>query len=331
MAASDMTVKRCQSFDHDLFSPAGPAVDPCSAVRENGWVSDTSSTQGRSSRRRLDVIDAHQHFWDPAGGHYRWLEREGPELRRAFGFEDLAPHLERHGVDATVLVQAEDSDADTDAMFAVANAHPAVAGVVGYVPLERPAEAAARLAVLETRDKLVGIRNLIHDQPDADWLLRADVAEGLGVLERSGLPFDLVGVLPRHLEHLDYLSERFPGLSIVIDHLAKPPIGTDRYEPWETLVRRAATHPQIFAKVSGLYPVSGAQTHGPDELRPWIDIALDAFGPERLMIGSDWPVALVAGGYDRVWSNLVEVITGYGPDVATTVLGRTAATFYSLN
>ncbi len=291
---------------------------------------DTDSPRSGAPGRRLHVIDAHQHFWDPAGGHYRWLEREGPELRRAFGFDDLSPHLERHGIDATVLVQAEDSDADTDAMFAVADAHPVVVGVVGYVPLERPAAAATRLTELQTRDKLVGIRNLIHDQPDADWLLRADVAEGLAVLEQSGLPFDLVGVLPRHLEHLDYLSERFPRLPIVIDHLAKPPVGTDRYEPWETQIRRAATHPQVYAKVSGLYPVTGARSHGPDDLRPWIDVALDAFGPERLMIGSDWPVALVAGGYDLVWSNLVEVLTGYGPDVAAAVLGRTAATFYSL-
>ncbi len=280
---------------------------------------------------RLDTIDAHQHFWDPRGGHYAWLERAGPELQRAFDYDDLAPYLQRHGIDATVLVQAEDSDEDTDAMFEIADTHPAIVGVVGYVPLERPEHAAARLAILQRRNKLVGIRNLIHDQPDADWLLRPDVADGLRILEQAGVPFDLVAVLPRHLEHLDYLSERVPGLPIVIDHLAKPPIGTDRFEPWATLIRRAAMHPQVYAKISGLYPVAGVQTCGAYDLRPWIDVALEAFGPDRLMIGSDWPVAISAGGYDLTWSNLVAVITGYGPDVARAILGRTAATFYSLD
>jgi L-fuconolactonase len=277
------------------------------------------------------VVDAHQHFWDPAQGGYAWLAEHPDAIRRRFDVDDLRPHLARNGVDGTVLVQADDSDADTDAMFALAADHPEIWGVVGYVPLEQPARAAERLAELATRERFVGVRNLIHDQPDPDWLLRADVADGLGLLEQADLPFDLVAVLPRHLEHVDYLSDRFPGLRIVIDHLSKPPIKSATAGPWETLIRRAATHPQVHAKVSGLYPAVGDWAdHSVDDLRRWVDAALEAFGPDRLMIGSDWPVSVLAGGYDRVWSELVELLRGYGGEVAEAVLGRTATTFYGL-
>jgi L-fuconolactonase len=277
------------------------------------------------------VVDAHQHVWDLAAGGYAWLGVQPATLRRTIGFDELRPHLERNGVHGTVLVQADDTDADTDAMFDVAAEHPEVWGVVGYVPLERPAVAAERLAVLQARDRFVGVRNLIHDQPDPDWLLRPDVADGLRLLEQAGIPFDLVAVLPRHLEHVDYLTEHFAELPIVIDHLAKPPIKSPSAGPWEALIRRAAASPQVYGKVSGLYPATGDWAdHTGDDLRRWVDVALEAFGPDRLMIGSDWPVSVLAGGYDVVWSELVDVLSGYGRDVSERVLGGTALAFYGL-
>lgn len=276
------------------------------------------------------IIDAHQHLWDPRQGGYPWLA-DFSEIRRPYDFDDLAPHLARHGVRGTVLVQADDTDADTDAMFAVAAAHPEIRGVVAYVALEQPDQAGARLAVLQGRDRFVGVRNLIHDQPDPDWLRRSDVAEGLRLVERAGVSFDLVTNRMRHLEHAGYLSERFPDLRLVIDHLGKPPVGTDRWEPWRTLIQRAAANPLVSAKVSGLYPAVGDwRSHQADDLRPWVDIALAAFGPARLMIGSDWPVDLLAGGYDVVWANLVEVLEGYGPEVSGPILGETAVARYAL-
>ena len=208
------------------------------------------------------IVDAHQHFWTPAPRAYAWLAREPASIRRPFGFDDLAPLLRAHRVTGTVLVQADDTDADTEAMFAVAAAHPEILGIVGYLPLAEPERAVARLAELRARGGLVGIRTLIHDQPDPDWLLQARVAEGLALLEREHLPFDLVAVLPRHLEHVGYLSERFPDLTIVIDHLSKPPVGTDRREPWHQLMRAAATNPRVVAKVSGLYPAAGGSVEG---------------------------------------------------------------------
>ncbi|WP_020579352.1 amidohydrolase family protein [Actinopolymorpha alba] len=277
------------------------------------------------------VIDAHQHFWDPSTGGYPWLAREPESIQRAFDYADLAPHLAAYGIDGTVLVQSADSDEDTDAMFAQAAAHPEILGVVGYVPLEQPARAERRLQELLGRERFVGIRNLIHDQPDPDWLLRADVAEGLALLEAHQVPFDLVAVLPRHLEHVAYLSEQFPNLTVVIDHLAKPPIGTPRSEPWTSLLRDAADNPRVVAKVSGLYAATGdPAAFTADDLAPWIASALEFFGPSRLMVGSDWPVAVVAGGYDRVMGAVIEVVTAYGPEVAGPLLGGTAIATYGL-
>ena len=285
------------------------------------------------------IIDAHHHVWDPATGGYGWLDEAPPILRRRYGFEELAPQLSRHQVDGTVLVQAADSDQDTDAMFAVAAEQPKILGVVGYVSLHEPDQAAQRLTTLLTRDRFVGVRNLIHDQPDPDWLRRDDVAEGLALLEAQDVSFDLVTSRPEHLAQIGYLSGRFPRLRIVIDHLGKPPIGTDPADPpglaWAEQIRIAAANPLVTVKVSGLYPPQhphdGAPvTSGAEALRPWIDQAVASFGPDRLMFGSDWPVAETAGGYSAVTQALTTVLRGYGSEILAAVMGETAVAAYRL-
>ena len=279
----------------------------------------------------LPVIDAHLHLWDPTTGWYDWLEREPEVLRRRYVFDDARPAMESLDVRGTVLVQAADHDGDTDAMLAEAAVNPLVLGVVGYVALHQPARAADRLATLRADDAFVGVRTLIHDQADPDWLLRDDVAEGLGLVEAAGLPFDLVAVLPRHLEHVDYLSERFPDLTIVIDHLAKPPIGSDRRSPWYELMARAATHPRVVAKLSGLYRAGDGPPAGDDDLRPWIADAIELFGPDRLLVGSDWPVAESAGGYRPVTGSVIRVVRDLLDDsAAARVLAGTATAVYGL-
>lgn len=271
----------------------------------------------------MPLIDAHQHFWDPSAVAYPWMDPADTVIHRRYGPEHLAPLLERHGIAGTVLVQSADSDEDTDAMFAVAAGFPAVLGVVGYVPLDDPARAADRLAELAARPGFVGVRNLIHDRPDPDWLLCPEVIDGLRLLERADVPFDLVAVLPRHLEVLLELSERLPELRVVVDHLAAPPFGADP-GPWRERLAAVAANPRVHAKVSGLYPAPGT------DLRPWIDTAIELFGPDRLMLGSDWPIAERAGGFDPVWSALVAVVDGYGPEVATPLRSVTARRFYGL-
>lgn len=274
------------------------------------------------------LIDAHQHYWDPAAVAYPWMDPADAVLHRRYGPEDLAPHLERHGIDGTVLVQSADSDADTDSMLAIATAHHHVWGVVGYVPLEDPDRLVARLDTLRSEPLFCGVRNLIHDRPDPDWLLLPEVVEGLRRLERADIPFDLVAVIPRHLEVLLRLRDLLPDLRIVIDHFGKPPFGADDDHPWYGLIMSAAARDGVVAKLSGLYPtLAGAEA----DLRPWFDRALELFGPDRLMLGSDWPIAELAGGFDPTWESLIATLEEYDDDTVARLRSGTALDFYGLS
>lgn len=278
------------------------------------------------------IIDAHQHVWDPARGDYGWLDEGPAAINRAFTLDDLLPELRAAGVSRVVQVQSADHHEDTELMRESAAQHEEVAAIVAFAPLERPDDT-ARLAEAWRDDSLtVGVRNLIHNMPDPDWLLRPEVDEGLGILEREGLTFDLVAVLPRHLELAPIISERHPDLRIVIDHLAKPPIGVDSREPWWDLIAAAAESPNVYGKVSGLYPAVGDPKGGTtDAIAPFFDRALDVFGPERLMYGGDWPISVVAGGYTRVWNDLLPLFDALDPAERARVLGGTAADFYRID
>ena len=280
----------------------------------------------------MAVVDAHQHFWDPQRVDYPWLAPYYPELDRRFGFEDLVPHLAATGVDATVLVQSADDVRDDDLMLEIAAAHPEIAGIVAWVPLDDPVRAGELLARFTTTGCVVGVRALIHNQPDPDWVLKASVGESLALLEQSALPFDLVAVLPRHLELVPLLSDSHPGLRIVIDHLAKPPVGQSSLGPWAKLMASAASSPNVYAKVSGLYPCAGdREPWSVDDLRPAFDRALELFGPDRLMFGSDWPICEVAGGYSTVVGSLFRLIDELDSPARAALLGGTAARVYALD
>lgn len=278
------------------------------------------------------VIDAHQHVWNLDRARYDWLGPELAPIDRTIEFAELVPSLRRAGIDGTVLVQSADNPEDTALMRDVAAANPEVVAVVGYLPLDRPADVAVRVEGFRNDPLIVGVRNLIHNIPDPEWLLRPSVDESLGLLAAAGLTFDLVSVLPAHLRLVPQLVERHPDLRIVIDHLSKPPIGLDDREPWWTLIARAAEAGTVFAKVSGLYsatPDSGAWT--PDAIRPYFHRALNVFGPARLMYGGDWPISVLSGGYDRVWDGLNLLFAELdGPD-RERVLGDTAIEFYGID
>ncbi len=275
------------------------------------------------------VIDAHLHLWNTERLRYEWLQRpENAAINRTFGFEDFSSRAAAAGVDRAVLVQADDSAADTEAMFEVAAAHPEIAGVVAWVPLDRPAEAAAQLDRLRTRSGFAGIRTLIHDQPDPDWLLRPPAGEGLALLEQRGVPFDVIAVLPRHLSHVPLLSERYPALRMALDHLAHPPLAGGDLGEWRALITAAAANPLVFAKVSGLYPAHPSWTAG--DLRDVVEFAFGLFGPDRLMFGSDWPVAELGGGYAKVRTELSRLFDQLPPAGRDAVLGGTATRFYAL-
>jgi L-fuconolactonase len=279
----------------------------------------------------MTVVDAHQHFWDPGRVDYPWLAPSYPELDRPIGFEELTPHMRSTGVDATVLVQSADSAEDNEAMFEIADQHPEIAGVVAWLPLDHPSDAEVMLDELRHRDRFVGVRNLVHARPDPDWVVSEAVSASLGLLEEADIPFDIVPALPRHLEHVPVLCERHPGLTIVIDHLAKPPVGAAGLEPWGGLIARAARSPNVYAKVSGLYPAG-------DERRPWtvrdlrpiVEYAVELFGAERLMFASDWPVCEIAGGYEAVVGALFAIFEDLDEDEREALLGGTAVSVYGL-
>ncbi|GAA4267024.1 amidohydrolase family protein [Frondihabitans peucedani] len=284
----------------------------------------------------MAVIDSHVHVWDLERAHYDWPDGSVPEIFRSIGLDEVRPSLAAAGVDRVVLVQAADDPDDTATMLRTADRHDEVAGIVAYAPLERPQEAHDRLVELRRDPRVVGVRTLIHDQPDPDWILRPDVDEGLGVLEALGVPFDYVAVLPRHLEHLPALAERHPSLRIVIDHLAKPPIGdpgSARWpgDTWSVLMARAAENPLLSAKVSGLYSATAdAASWTQDQVRPFVEEAHRLFGPDRLLYGGDWPVSLTAGGYARCFDALSGIFADWPAADRAAVLGDNARRFYGL-
>jgi len=277
-----------------------------------------------------EVIDAHLHLWDPAPGSYPWLTPGHGPLYRSFGPEDGEPRLAAAGVDRAVLVQADDSYADTEAMLAAAGRWPRVAAVVGWVPLTDPVEAARALDRYTRDPRFVGVRHLVHDEPDPDWLLRPEVREGLALLAERGLSFDVVAVLPRHLEHVPVLAAAHPGLRLVVDHLGKPPVAAGGWEPWASLLAEAARFPNVAAKVSGLDTAADPASYGAADLRRYVEHALACFGPDRLMFGSDWPISELAGGYPRWWTVLAELLAPLDDDARAAVLGSTAARWYRL-
>ncbi|MFF0228217.1 amidohydrolase family protein [Streptomyces sp. NPDC004629] len=282
----------------------------------------------------MTVVDAHLHVWDPGRAAYDWLGPAMSPVDRAMRFRDARPALRTAQVTAAVLVQAADNDADTDLMLATAATNPEVVGVVAWVPLDDPDRARARLAVLRRDPHTVGVRTLLHERSDQDWILGPDAGAGLALLAEAGLTFDYSTSSPAALRHLPELAARHPTLRLVVDHLGKPPVGGGREDraEWHRLIAAAAQHPRVHAKVSGLYSASGAlDAWTTDEVRPFVEDALELFGPERLMYGGDWPISVLAGGYARTWEAVCELLAPLAPDDRAAVLGGTAARFYRLD
>jgi L-fuconolactonase len=279
------------------------------------------------------IVDSHQHFWDLERVEYPWLVPAYGPLYRTFAPAELEPQLRAAGVDRTVLVQSANSFEDTDSMLAHARGHEWIAAVVGWVPLEDPATA---VRVLEERylpdPRFRGVRHLNHEEKDPDWLVRPPVIEGLRVLEARGLVYEVVAVYPLHLGHVPALARACPDLRIVIDHLAKPPIASGELAAWAEDLRAAAAFPNVHAKLSGLNTAADWETWGAEDLVPAIGTALDAFGAERMMFGSDWPVAILAGDYAKVWSetNRALELLGLGGRERSAILGDNAAALYRI-
>lgn len=255
---------------------------------------------------------------------------EHAAIARPFEARDLEPQLAASGITCTVLVQSAARDDDTDYMFELAEREPWVGAVVAWCRLDDANVARARLTELARRPKLRGVRHLIHQEADPHWILRPAVAKGLESVTGSGLILELPAEYPNHLGDVPELACRYPELPIVVDHLGKPPLGTARMGHWEELLRASAAAPNVYAKVSGLNTVVPTGEWTADDFEPAVEVAVDAFGPDRLMCGSDWPVALLNGDYGRVWRETALAVEHVAGAAVERVLTRTATTLYRL-
>ena len=239
-------------------------------------------------------IDAHQHYWQPAAPWHKWPDPGQAALFRDFGPADLAPHLARHGIAGTVLVQAQPNDAETDWMLDLADRVPTILGVVGWVDLRSPL-APGRLAALARRPRLRGIRPMLQSLPP-EWILHPAAAAALRAMAELGLAFEAL-IRPPHLPALLELARRYPTLTIMVDHADKPDLAGADLSDWAAAVQRLAGCDNVACKLSGLVSEAG-RGWSIDRLRPVVDVLASSFGPRRLAWGSDWPVLLPDSGYD---------------------------------
>ena len=274
------------------------------------------------------MIDAHQHFWRLDRGDYYWMPQDPDSaLRQDYGPADLHPIAEKYGITGTVLVQAAPTEGETWFMLDIAKNEPLVKGVVGWTEFEAE-DAPERIAALGREGKLVGFRPMIQDLPDDGWMLRDDLAPAFQAIIDNDLAFDAL-TFPRHLPNLLTFIARWPDMRIVVDHCSKPQIRDDEFQPWADLITAVAGHPGICCKLSGI--VTEARPDWTvEKLRPYAEHVVSAFGPDRVMWGSDWPVVNLAGGYER-WRDAAETIfSGLSGAEKDAIFGGTATRFYRL-
>jgi L-fuconolactonase len=273
-------------------------------------------------------VDAHLHLWDLARGGYDWLTPDLGPLYDSFDAEQARAELDACGVDDAVLVQAEDSVRDTAFLLDVAARSPWVAGVVGWVRLDAPEVAEAQLDRWQQSPALRGVRHLVHDDPRDGFLALPGVRRSLAAVAERGLVLDVPDAWPRHLGATADLAAALPGLTVVLDHLGKPPPDPEAWQRWRTGLARVAERGSTVAKVSGL-AVPGHR-FDVDTVRPSWDAALELFGPDRLMWGSDWPVSVRTAGYAGTWSVLSALVAELSPHEQAALLHGTARRTYGL-
>jgi L-fuconolactonase len=283
-------------------------------------------------------VDAHQHFWELGRFPYPWMppppveseraSRAANKLRRNFLPKDLAPILERNRFEGCISVQASKDLGETRWLLELAAANDFILGVVGWVDLTDP-RLGATLDELQRHPKFKGVRHPVEDEPDDRWLLREDVLAGLRELARRAIPYDLL-IRPKHLPLVPWIAKLVPDLRMVIDHIAKPPISSQRLDGWMGEMAAAAVLPQVWCKLSGMITEANPQGWTSAHLKPYVKHAYGCFGPERLMFGSDWPVCLQAGTWKEVLAAFTQSLGPLEQPVRERLLGGTAQEFYRL-
>jgi L-fuconolactonase len=278
------------------------------------------------------IVDSHHHFWDPSRRDYPWMGDELASIRKPFGPTELRPLLAAGGVDRTLLVQTVSSVGETGDFLETASAADFIAGVVGWVDLTDPAVGKTLAALRKSPggNYLVGIRHQVHDEPDPNWLLRDDVLHGIKTVGDADLVYDLL-VRTRELPAAREVVRRFPDVRFVIDHMAKPRIAAGPRDPeWERAMAAIAELPNVSCKLSGMVTEASWTEWTPADLAPYVHRALDWFGPERCMFGSDWPVCLLAASYAEVLQALSYALSELNAVEIEGVLGGNAARIYSV-
>ena len=275
------------------------------------------------------IVDSHQHFWQVGRFDYPWMTSDLGVLYRDYLPEDFAPVLRANGVEETVLVQASNSVTESRWLLQLADENSFIAGVVGWVDL-RSAEVEVQLDDLSAHPKFKGVRHLVESEPQDDWLVQPAVLSGLQRVQTYGLSYDLL-VHTRHLQYVPVIAESCPELPLVIDHLAKPPIAKHEIIEWSQAMKPLASYKNIHCKLSGLVTEANWNSWQTDDLRPYVEYALELFGADRLLFGSDYPVCLLAASYDRVLQAFQEILGGLSDTEREKIFSANAAKFYRLN
>jgi L-fuconolactonase len=273
-------------------------------------------------------IDAHQHFWVYDPREHGWIGDSMTSIRHDFLPVDLKPELERSGFDGSVAVQVRQTLEETRWLLELAASSSYIRGVVGWVDL-RSAQVRTQLESFAENPKLVGIRHIVQSEPDDQFLLRPDFLRGISVLGEFDLAYDLL-IYPKHLPVAAEFVRHFPSQRFVLDHMAKPPIKSGEIQSWARDIRDLALFPNIFCKLSGLVTEADWQHWTPEHLLPYLDAVFECFGPERLMIGSDWPVCTVAASYSQAVDIVKNYVSNFPVEVREAVLGGNAARFWKL-
>lgn len=281
----------------------------------------------------LKLIDTHIHIWNRRQSPYNWLNQADALLQNDYAIEALTPLAQEAGVTDGVLVQADNTTADTEWMLQVAKATPWIKGVVGWLPLMDTAATEKMLSVTYSNQTYFkGVRHLIHDEADVQWLLQDSVIESLRILAAHHIPYDVVGVLPQHIETVIAVAARVPELRMVFDHMNQPPIAAKEwFGRWGVLMREAAALPQLHVKISGLGTTAGHINWQAEEIAPYVSFILDCFGEDRCFMGGDWPVSLLAGSYVSTWQKFKQALQLVADTAAREKIAYTnALRFYNL-
>ncbi|MBP6687306.1 MAG: amidohydrolase family protein [Lacibacter sp.] len=279
------------------------------------------------------LADTHVHIWDFNRAEYAWLKHNTSILSRTYSIEELESERNSSGVTKGILVQAANNFEDTDWMLHVAVNTDWIAGIVGWLPLTDPGATLKALQKKYGKEKYFkAVRHLIHDEPDVKWLLQPKVIESLRILANHSIPYDVVGILPEHIETVLEVAIKVPELKMVFDHLNQPPIATkEQFGKWGELMKEAAQHKNFYAKISGLgLTAQKGESWTVADIKPYVAFALEQFGTDRCFMGGDWPVSLLAGSYSNTWKNYKQVIHELVDDnAADKIFYSNAANFYS--